>query len=92
MALHSKSHRPPSASMIMMVAKTFHSDQFPPYHISVFFAVTDVTIGLQQTVHSVTEGDSFALVCTAVLSGGTAGRTLTFDYETSDDSAEGSYI
>ena len=40
-------------------------------------------------MYSVTESDSFALVCTTVLSGGIAGRTLTIDYQTADDSAVG---
>ena len=36
-----------------------------------------------------TEGDSFAFVCTTVLSGSIAGRTLNIDYITSDGEAEG---
>ncbi|CAI8052161.1 Adhesion G-protein coupled receptor V1, partial [Geodia barretti] len=49
--------------------------------------VTDVAIGLEQTVYSVTESDSFALVCTTVLSGSIAGRTLSIGYQTAEDSA-----
>ena len=40
-------------------------------------------------MYSVTEDDSFALVCTSVLSGSAAGRAITIDYETSDNTAQG---
>lgn len=40
-------------------------------------------------MYSVTEGDSYAFICTTVVSGSTAGRTLTIDYETADGSATG---
>ena len=57
--------------------------------ITISLAVTDVAIGLEQTVYSVTESDSFALVCTTVLSGSIAGRTLSIGYQTAEDSALG---
>ena len=50
---------------------------------------TEVTVGLQQTMYSVREGDSVQLVCTTVLSGSVAGRTITINYETADGAAVG---
>ena len=46
-------------------------------------------IGLQKTAYTVTEANTIVLVCTAVESGNIAGRTITIDYETTDDSAQG---
>ena len=53
------------------------------------FPVTEVVIGLQQATYSVAENDSFAFVCTSVVSGSTAGRTITIDYQTADGNAQG---
>ena len=50
---------------------------------------TDVTVGLHPTAYSVEEGDSFAFVCMSVLSGSTAGRTISIDYQTTDGDALG---
>ena len=58
--------------------------------IIMLFTVTNVAIGLQQTVYSVTESDSFAFVCTTVLSGSISGRTIDIDYQITDGGAEGS--
>ena len=52
---------------------------------------TDVTIGLSQPMYSVQEEDSFALVCTAVISGSTAGRSIDINYQTTDGDAQGTY-
>ena len=52
-------------------------------------AATDVTIGLQQTMYTVTEDISAVFVCVDVVSGSIAGRTITIDYQTMDDGAEG---
>ena len=54
-----------------------------------FVTVTPVTIGLEQTAYTVIEDDTIVLVCTAVQSGSIAGRTITIDYATADDTAEG---
>lgn len=54
-----------------------------------FVTVTLVTIGLEQTAYTVLEDNTIVLVCTAIQSGSIAGRTLTIDYATADDSAEG---
>ncbi|CAI8052979.1 Extracellular matrix protein 3, partial [Geodia barretti] len=51
---------------------------------------TDVTMGLSQTIYSVQEEDSFALVCTAVISGSTAGRSIDINYQTTDGDAQAS--
>ena len=48
-----------------------------------------MTVGLHQTAYTVTEGNAIVLVCTAVLSGDIAGRTLTIDYNTADGDARG---
>ena len=40
-------------------------------------------------MYSVTESDSFALVCATVLSGSIGGRTLSIEYQTAEDSALG---
>ena len=48
-----------------------------------------MTIGLQRTAYTVIEDDTIVLVCTAVQSGSIAGRTITIDYATADDTAEG---
>ena len=48
-----------------------------------------MTVGLQQTVYSVRESDGVQLVCTTVLSGSVAGRTITMNYETEDGVAVG---
>ena len=55
-------------------------------------AATDVMIGLQQTTYSVTEDESVVFVCTRVISGSTAGRTITIDYQTVDGDAQGRVI
>ena len=51
-----------------------------------------MTVGLQQTAYTVTEGNVIVLVCTAVLSGDIAGRTLTIDYNTADGDARGNNL
>ena len=48
-----------------------------------------MTIGLQQTSYRVAEDNTIVLVCTDVESGSIAGRTITIDYETTSDSAQG---
>ena len=48
-----------------------------------------MTIGLQRTAYTVIEDDTIVLVCTAVQSGSIAGRTITIDYATADDTAQG---
>lgn len=48
-----------------------------------------MTVGLEQTVYTVIEDDTIVLVCTGVQYGSIAGRTLTVDYTTADDTAEG---
>ena len=59
--------------------------------ISILFypKASHVTVGLQQMSYEVNEEDMFAIVCTAVLSGSTAGRTITIGYQTSDGDAIG---
>ena len=52
-------------------------------------AAIEVTVGLQQTMYSVRESDSVQLVCTTVMSGSVAGRTITIHYETTDGEATG---
>ena len=49
-------------------------------------------IGLQQTAYTMTETKNIALVCTAVLSGSMAGRTITIAYETIDGDAQGNDV
>ena len=48
-----------------------------------------MTVGVQQTMYSVTESGGNQVVCVAVLSGRIAGRNVLINYETSDGSAEG---
>ena len=50
-----------------------------------------MTVGLQQTMYSVRESDGVQLVCTTVLSGSVAGRSITIDYETADGVAAGKW-
>ena len=57
-----------------------------------FYAVSDVVIGLQQTTYSITEDDGIVFVCTTVVSGRIAGRTITTDYQTADGDAEGTAL
>ena len=55
----------------------------------IHFTVTEVTLGLQQTAYTVTEDDSTAFLCAEIILGSIAGRTITIDYETTDNGAEG---
>ena len=57
--------------------------------IILYHKATQVTIGLQEISYEVVEGDRFVIVCTAVLSGDTAGRTIITAYQTSNDNAIG---
>ena len=59
------------------------------YHCDALHTATAVTVGLQQTMYSVMESDGVQLVCTKVLSGSVAGRTITINYETADGVAVG---
>lgn len=59
---------------------------------SYIFAATLVTIGIQHTAYTVTEGNNIILLCTAVEAGSIAGRTITIEYETVDGSAQGIHI
>ena len=53
------------------------------------YTATEVTVGLQQTMYSVKESDGMQLVCTRIISGSVAGRTITISYETADGVARG---
>ena len=48
-----------------------------------------MTVGLQDISYEVVEDDRFVIVCTAVLSGDTAGRTIITAYQTSNGNAIG---
>jgi len=50
---------------------------------------TPVTIGLQQTVYSVLETDGHQVVCVEIQSGDIAGRTIEFNYSTTNGTAQG---
>ena len=58
-------------------------------YTSFLCTATEVTIGLQHTAYAVTEDTGLVFVCVDILSGSIAGRTISIDYHTSDDVAEG---
>jgi len=62
---------------------------YTPSYTLTLYTATEVTVGLQQTLYSVRESDGVQLVCTTVLSGSVAGRTITINYETADGVARG---
>lgn len=53
------------------------------------FIATEVTVGLEETAYTVTEGVGLVFVCVNVISGRIAGRTVNIDYQTLEDGAEG---
>ena len=50
-----------------------------------------MAIGLQKTSYTVTEENTVVLMCTEVVSGSIAGRTITVNYQTANNGAEGIY-
>ena len=56
-----------------------------------FYADVPVTIGLQGGYYSISEDSGSVQICVEVVSGDTAGRSLSINYTTVDGSARGSY-
>ena len=60
--------------------------------LCIVYTATNVTIGLQQTMYTVMEDTATVFLCASVLVGNIAGRTISIDYQTLDNRAEGKYL
>ena len=51
-----------------------------------------MTVGLQRMLYEIVEDEGYVLVCTAVESGSVDGRTITIDYQTTNNGAIGLFL